>query len=139
MKVRKMTIVVDILDEDALTREFERIRKILKTLRKDEVLRIEWGTKWAFEKQGEEDPAVGEFQKRIKEEFEMEDVDAIYPINIQAEDILAVVEEAKKEFPEVFYPPCLTKEGKIGKEDKPWCNPQKAAKWFLKWLADKEH
>lgn len=39
----------------------------------------------------------GEFEKRIKEEFEMQDVDAIYPINIQAEDILAIVDEAKKE------------------------------------------
>ena len=58
-----MTIVVDIVDEDALTREFERIRKILKTLRKNEVLRLEWGTKWAFKQLEEQEPAERFLQK----------------------------------------------------------------------------
>lgn len=45
-----MTIVRDILDEDMLEREFEHIRKVFRGLKEDEKpLRIEWGTKKAFE------------------------------------------------------------------------------------------
>lgn len=49
-----MTNVRDIHDLDALEREFIRIRSAFKYLKKespDTVLRIEWGTKEAFEKQ----------------------------------------------------------------------------------------
>ena len=47
-----MTCIRDILNEEALEREFESIRKVFKTFKKEELpLRIEWGTKKAFEKQ----------------------------------------------------------------------------------------
>ena len=46
-----MTCSRDILSEDALEREFESIRKVFGTLKKEELpLRMEWGTKEAFEK-----------------------------------------------------------------------------------------
>lgn len=46
-----MTNIRDIIDRDALEREFERIRNFFKHhLEKNEILRIEWGTKEAFEK-----------------------------------------------------------------------------------------
>lgn len=44
-----MTCIRDIFSEEALDREFERIRKFFQTRKKGEVLRIEWGTKEAFE------------------------------------------------------------------------------------------
>jgi len=46
-----LTCVRDINSEEALERELERIRKFFQTKEKSEVLRIEWGTKDAFESQ----------------------------------------------------------------------------------------
>lgn len=47
-----MTCIRDILDEEGLEREFESIRKVFRTLKKEELpLRMEWGTKQAFEEQ----------------------------------------------------------------------------------------
>jgi len=44
-----MMCVRDIRDVDSLGREFERIERFVKTLKEDEVLRIEWRKKKAFE------------------------------------------------------------------------------------------
>ena len=46
-----MTCMRDIIDAEALEREFDSIRKFFEAKTKDEVLRIEWGTKAAFEQQ----------------------------------------------------------------------------------------
>ena len=47
----KVTCVRDIISAEALEREFGRIRRVFATMEKDELpLRIEWGTKKAFEK-----------------------------------------------------------------------------------------
>ena len=44
-----MTCIRDILTEEQLEREFDSIRKVFKTLENNEKpLRIEWGTKNAF-------------------------------------------------------------------------------------------
>lgn len=48
-----MTCIRDIYNEEQLEREFESIRKVFKTLKdKEKPLRIEWGTKYAFESRG---------------------------------------------------------------------------------------
>lgn len=48
-----MTNIRDITSKEALEREFDSISRVFETFTKDEVLRIEWGTKEAFEKQAE--------------------------------------------------------------------------------------
>lgn len=45
-----MTCIRDIINSEALEREFESIRKVFATMKKDELpLRMEWGTKQAFD------------------------------------------------------------------------------------------
>jgi len=49
-KGEKTTIIVDIIDEEQLEREFERIRVQFKDLTAEEKpLRIDWGTKSSFD------------------------------------------------------------------------------------------
>lgn len=49
-----MTCIRDIIDLEQLEREFDSIRKVFKGLAENELpLRIEWGTKEAFEKMEE--------------------------------------------------------------------------------------
>lgn len=48
----KMTCIRDIITEEGLEREFVSIRKFFRSLKEGEKpLRIEWGTKHAFEPQ----------------------------------------------------------------------------------------
>lgn len=54
-------------------------------------------------------------------------------IKYVAEEIIATIktfDEAKKDFPEILYPNDYAHNyGNI-----PWCNPERAAGWFIKWL-----
>jgi len=73
----------------------------------------------------------GEFEKRLRKADEgayvsSKDLPKGY---VHSNWIRLIVEEAKKESPEVLYPKTLPHKGKVA-----WCNPEKAAKWFERWF-----
>ncbi len=72
----------------------------------------------------------GKFKKRMQ----ADDLQKIW-MNcrwISMPRMIDILEDAKKEFPEVFISQVKPNEGKL------WCNPTKATEWFKKWFGEKE-
>jgi hypothetical protein len=72
-----MTNIRDIINSEQLEREFESIRKVFETLKEAEKpLRIEWGTKQAFESQMPNKSRFKKFKVTVKQKRPWVDVDS---------------------------------------------------------------
>jgi len=50
-----------------------------------------------------------------------------------------LLDDARTEFPEVFHPPAYDRRtGRVIEISKLWCNPEKAAEWFLKYFGENQ-